>query len=450
MFIGKIMEQNTPFVKRKVSCPMCEKESFQYALPPNLYSVEQKEEDQHPLKLRWYNPDFQNVKPQYYTLFHCPICFFTDFEDNYCKSQTIPNFNRLKQTFDQKNPTALSVLRFLNNKISYEDMDFESALFIHLTAIHIYELETVEQYKDYKKLSRLYHRLGWLYREQNPTKSSDENDTGIREINNNLGVFDHQYQELQKKFKPLQDSLKRRILDLNIPVDDPRNPYLEPLKSFDKNFKEIENALNKIRYVSQNDKQMISSGGQSQANLNESDLFKLSKVWNAVPLNERDSLDKAILCYEQIYQKVSASDSVSQQLGILTMLTDLCIRIDNYQKGYDYLNSLYKYCSETRQKLFMLQRQNPSSTYDGQITKLGDTMETLSDKRKFIEEKRYNFFEPQFEKIIKDNAEQSWEIIKEELLNNNIPEDIVERIQQEYVDTDDSSSKQKKKRFGIF
>jgi uncharacterized protein (DUF2225 family) len=445
------MEEKTPFVKRKILCPLCGKESFQYALPPNLYSVEQKEEDQHALKLRWYNPDFQNIKPHYYVLFHCSICYFTDFEENYCKPQTITNFNRLKQSLFQNNPTVQSILKFLNGKISYENMNFISALFLHLSAIYIYELETTDQFKDYKKLSRIYHRLGWLFREQSPSKPDEIDNSSIREININLDVFNNQYHELLKKYKPLQDSLKRRVSDLEISFDDIKNPYLEPLKSFENNFKETEKLINSIRYISQNDKQFIQNNiDPSQKNTDESDLLKLAKVWNDVPLNERDSLNKAITCYEQLYQKISASDSVSQQLGILTLLIDLCIRIDNFQKAYDYLNSLYKYCSETRQKLFQLQRQNPSASYDGQITKLGDTMETLSEKRNVIEEKRYGFYKTQFMKIIKENEEQTWEVIKEELLSHNIPEDIVEKIEEEYVVSDDSSSRQKKKFLGLF
>mgnify|MGYP000963971838 FL=1 len=151
---------SSPFVRRKIMCPICEKESFQYSLMPNQFSVEEKEDDQHPIKLKWYNPDFQDVKPQYYVLFHCPICMFTDFEEYFTKPQSILNFQSLRANYIKPNPTKSKILQFFKSTISYDNMNFRVALLAHLNAIYIYELETREQYKDIKKLARLYHQIG--------------------------------------------------------------------------------------------------------------------------------------------------------------------------------------------------------------------------------------------------------------------------------------------------
>jgi hypothetical protein len=450
------MAQTSPFVKRKIMCPMCGKESHQFSLPPNLYSIEEKESDQHPLRLKWYNPDFQNVKPHHYALFHCPFCYFTDFEENFCNAQSLANFQGLKKLVFEKNQIKDKILRFLHGRISYENMTFESTLFLHLTAIYIYDLETKEQYRDFKKLSRLFHRLGWIYREQNPTHTDSENSSLVKEINLNLNLLVNQHHEVLKRYKPVHESIKRRVLDLGLTFDSPKNPYLTPLTQFDSILRDFEKFISDIRQIASKDVQLISSEPNSQQlESSDSNLERLTKVWLNCPLNERDSLSKAIECYEKLYAKVSATDSLNQQIGLLTILLDLCVRIDDYEKANEYLNSLYKFCSESRQQLFQRQRSDPSGKTESQINKLGDTMENLSETRREILSKKYEFYKPRFEKLLEEHKGEYWEDIKVVLEENNIPIDVISKIESTFGESEQSDeptvvTKQKKKFLGLF
>jgi hypothetical protein len=440
-------------------CPICEKESFQYTLMPNQYSIEEKEEDQHPLKLKWYNPDNQDIKPQYYVLFHCPFCLFTDFEDNFMKSQSIPNFNSLRTIYTKPNPSKSKVLQVLRSRISYEKMDFVSALFVHLMAIYIYELESREQYKDIKKLARLYHRTAWLYREQKPVAEIGEDDTSNTDIQLNIDSLNASFGDFNKKILPLIDNLKRRVIDLGLKFDDPKNPYLPALSEFNSLSEQLQKTINKIRIVVTKDKEIIQNTAITNDEGNyEEEITKLTDCWPTLPMNERDCLIHAIENYEKMYQKISSNDSLNQQIGIMNVLTELCLRVNNYTKAFEYLSSLYQFCSVSRQNLFIQQRQNPSSITESQISKLGDVMITLSDRRKMIEEKELEYYGPQIDKFSKENSSLSWDEIKDELMNKEFPENVLDKYEasketeieeEEYDDTGEDTQK-KKKRWGIF
>ena len=450
---------SSPFVKRKVMCPICEKESHQFTLMPNLYSVEEKEEDQHPLKLKWYDPDNQDIKPQYYVLYHCPFCLFTDFEDNFVKSQTIPNFNGLRAVYIKPDPTKSKVLQLLRSKISYQNMDFQSALFVHLLSIYIYELESREQYKDIKKLARLYHRTAWLYREQQPSDDSNSDNVLKKDIQNNIDNLSSSFSEYNKKLLPLVDNLKRRVIDFGIKFDDPVNPYLPAIADFNSLSDQMQKVITKIRIISTKDKEIIQKTAKAGNDNNyEEDLAKLTDPWPTVPMNERDCLNKAIEYYEKQYQKISSNDSLNQQVGIMNILTELCLRVNNYKKAFEYLSSLYQFCATSRQNLYSQQRQSPSSLVESQLNKLGDVMFGLSEKRKLIEEKQLEYYAPQIKKYSSENSSLSWEEIKEELLKRDIPDNVLdlynagpEEISEE-VDDDEVSEDngKKKKRWGIF
>jgi hypothetical protein len=453
---------SSPFVKRKIMCPICEKESHQFTLMPNLYSVEEKEEDQHPLKLKWYDPDNQDIKPQYYVLFHCPFCLFTDFEDNFMKPQTIQNFNGLRTNYIKPNPSKSKVLQTLRSKISFQNMDFQSALFIHLLAIYIYELETRDQYKDIKKLARLYHRTAWLYREQQPSNTTGDDDISKKDIQSNLDSLSTSFAEFNKKLLPLIDNLKRRVLDLGIKYDDSNNPYLPPLNEFNALSEQMHKTITKLRIVSTKDKELIQNTAKADDSQNyQEEIAKLTDIWPTVPMNERDCLNKAIENYEKQYQKISSNDSLNQQVGIMNILTELCLRVNNYEKAYEYLSSLYQFCATSRQNLYSQQRQSPSSLVESQLNKLGDVMFGLSEKRKLIEVKQLEYYSPQIVKFTKENSSLAWDEIKEELLKRAIPENVLDRYndgpleisdEEDDDETEDISEDggKKKKRWGIF
>jgi len=446
----------SPIVKRKIICPICEKESYQYSIMPNQYIIEEKESDQHPIKIKWYNPDFQDIKPHYYVLFHCPYCMFTDFEDNFTKPLTITNFQSLRSNYIKPNPTKTKVLQFFNSKISYEKMNFTSALFAHLNAIYIYELEEREQYKDVKKLARLYLRTAWLFREEESNKIISNDDELLKELQNNIDNLNSGLNDLNRRLNPLVDNIKRRVIELGIKYDDPNNPYLSQVNEFNNLSEQLQKIISKIRLLTKKDKELIQKTTQNQTEENYlDDIAKLSDCWPTIPMNERDCLNKAIEYYERQYQKVNSNDSLNQQIGIMNILTELCLRVNNYKKAFEYLSSLYQFCALNRQNLYSQQRQNPSSLIESQINKLGDIMFDLSEKRKIIEEKQYEHYYPQIKKYVEENTEKTWLEIREELINRNYPElDLDKYFQEESSEEEVEETKnepqKKKKRWGIF
>jgi len=79
----------------------------------------------------------------------------------------------------------------------------------------------------------------------------------------------------------------------------------------------------------------------------------------------------------------------------------------------------------------------------------------LSEKRKIIEEKQYEHYYPQIKKYVEENTEKTWLEIREELINRDYPELVLDKYFQEEsseeeVEETKNEPQKKKKRWGIF
>ena len=413
------------FTYRKVTCPICEKESIQTTIVPNHYRVEEKEPDQHPTKITWVNPDNADLKPQYYVLYHCPHCLFTDFDETFLKPSSVRNFISLKKLFITPDPVKSKILSIFKSKISFENMNFQSALFLHLLSMYIYGLETRKVFKDIKKLGRLYHRTAWLFREE-AARTKKEDATVLEEdMRKNIDVVKSSFNVFTKKFYPLNENIKKRVIELDISFNSPGNPYLKLVTDFYSHAEQLQKTINGIQLVLDEDKEQMKKAGL----LNYKDsLALLAEHWPTVPMTEKDCLQIAIECYEGQYQTLD-SDSLGLQISLMNLMVELCIRINNYPKALEYLVSLYQFCSKSRQDLYAQQRSGGSSMIDAQINKLSDLISSLSEKKKDIETKYYKYVNRLISEYVKNHPNLSWEEVKEAMLVQDIPDNFLEEYE---------------------
>lgn len=162
------MAKETPFVPVKVKCPFCETESVQRYIKSRMYQSELVEEDSHVAAYKWENPEFSNVRPNFYHIWHCPNCNYCDEkevfrgEDN---SGGKLELIREKLLIYSRMPNSLitrlgAAIDFANDLYS-----LESAITAHLLAIYEQELLSPNM-RQYAKLARFYLRTAWLYREK--------------------------------------------------------------------------------------------------------------------------------------------------------------------------------------------------------------------------------------------------------------------------------------------
>jgi len=428
------------FTYRKVTCPVCEKESTQTLIMPNNYRVEEKEADQHPVKITWTNPDNADLKPQYYVLYHCPYCLFTDFDDTFLKPSSVRNFISLKKLFTTSNPVKSKLLAIFKSKINCKNMKFESALLLHLLSIYIYELETRKDFKNVKKLARIYHRTAWLYREELANEKKDTSDLE-EEMRENIDALKSSFNAFKKKFDPLNENIKHRVGELNINFDSPDNPYLKLVTDFNSHSEQLQKAINGIQMALDEDKKQKEAGMATYRD----DLAVLAELWPTVPMTEKDCLDKAIDYYEAQYQTLGGDgESLGLQISLMNLMVELCVMTHNFKKAIEYLVSLYQFCSKSRQDLYAQQRSGGGSGIDAQINKLSDLISSLSEKKKVIESKYSKYSNRVISNYVKKHPDLSWEEVKEVMLGRDIPEDFIEEYETkgEMEESDDNDDEQ--------
>ena len=430
------------FTYRKVTCPICERESTQRSILSNQYRVEEKEADQHPTKLTWNNPENADLRPQYYVLYHCPYCLFTDFEETFLKPSTIRNFNSLKKLFITPDPVKSKVLSLFKSKISFDNMNFQSALFVHLLSIYIYELETRKVFKDIKKLGRLYHRTAWLYREEAARNKKTDTNVLQQDMHENIDVLKSSFSTFTKKFTPLNENIRKRVIELDVGYDSAANPYLKLINDFYSHAQELHKTLAAMQVLMDEDQEEIQKSGLIDYKGN---LALLSEVWALVPMNEKDCLERAIECYEGQYQTLS-SDSLGMQISLMNLMVELCIRINDFPKALEYLVSLYQFCSKSRQDLYVQQRSGGSSSIDGQINKLTDLITTLSGRKKEIENQYYKYVNRLISDYVKNHPDLPWDDVKKAMLVYDIPENFLDEYEAngalEYDGDDDDDDEE--------
>ena len=452
------------FTYRKVTCPICARESNQTTILSNQYRVEEREADQHPLKLSWTNPDNADLRPQYYVLYHCPHCLFTDFEETFISPSSVRNFNHLKKLFISPDPVKSQILSIFKSKISFENMNFQSALFLHLLAVYIYKLETRKVFKDIKKLGRLYHRTAWLYREEAARTKNVDSNVLQNDMVNNVDVLKSSFTAFTKKFQPLNESLKKRVIELDIGFDSPANPYLKPVNDFYSYAEQLHKTISGIQLAIDADKEQIEKSGLSAYKDN---LALLAQHWATVPMTEKDCLEAAIECYEAQYQTLDSGESLGMQISLMNLMVELCVRINKFPKALEYLVSLYQFCSKSRQDLYAQQRTGGSAAIDGQINKLSDLIASLSERKKDIESKYYKYVNRLIADYVKDHSDLSWEEVRKAMHVFDVPDNFLDEYERngalKYDDDDSggedtndeeadvsSAGNSKKKKWGIF
>lgn len=162
------MAKDNPFVPVKVKCPFCEMESVQRYIKSRMYQPETVEEDTHVATYKWENPEFSQVRPNFYHIWHCPTCNFCDEKEVFRGEDNSGGKLELikeKLLIHSRMPNSLIARLGAAIDFSRDDYAVDSAILAHILAVYEQELLSVNM-RQYNKLARFYLRLAWLYREK--------------------------------------------------------------------------------------------------------------------------------------------------------------------------------------------------------------------------------------------------------------------------------------------
>ncbi len=170
------MAKETPFVAVKVKCPFCEMESTQRYIKSRMFQPEVIEEDSHVAAYRWENPEFAQVRPNFYHIWHCPTCHFCDEKEIFRgEDNTGGKLEMIKEKLLIHSRMPNSLIARLGQVIDFskDNYSVDSAIVAHLLAIYEQELLSVNL-RQYAKLARFYLRTAWLFREKEALGLPDE------------------------------------------------------------------------------------------------------------------------------------------------------------------------------------------------------------------------------------------------------------------------------------
>lgn len=161
-------EGKDAFITVLVKCPICARDARHRYVKSKLYTPVEVENDMHVVRYRWESPEYENIHPSYYYIWHCPHCHFCDEREVFRgKDDSKGKLELIQDKILVAQRTSSSVLSKLGKMIdlSHEFLSLQSALNAHILATYIQEILSPNN-RQYDKLAKFYLRIAWLYREQ--------------------------------------------------------------------------------------------------------------------------------------------------------------------------------------------------------------------------------------------------------------------------------------------
>ena len=420
-------QQKTPFLNVNVKCPVCEHNFTQNKIKAGLYSVIEKESDQHPKFYKWTDSDFNSFNPQYYSIWMCPNCKFTDLYESFERAESDLKLNGLKRLYRTADATKKTFVFEVAKYIDFNNMNFETAMNLHLAAIFVNEMPTKESEKSYSKLARLYLRTAWLYREKfGGIQKSEVTKTPLSKVLESLQKIEKNYSQLEASANALVGNIQLRLNEIYSALPDVplNNPYYLVLGNFLKNVKGMAGDISKIKGTTVLDQQgkitieSSTSGNNYYTFQSYLDfLMYISGFWSGLPFNEKESLSTAVKNYSTSYLQEDTFDTIEKRLGAVDLMTDLYVRLEDFETALHYVSEIYRSATKDRQQLYqkmnmpkadgtflsMLEKDRISS----QIARINSALNRAADKKKDLEEKRMELLLPKVQEIIKNNPDLS-------------------------------------------
>lgn len=156
--------KKSPFVEKDTLCAACETQAPQRFFRQHLFVAAQTDSDQHILEYQWLSNDVEQVPVQYYQLYSCPNCCFTDFARDYLNPEANPFSTALVRCFQAMDSRKQALLDLVAGHCWTDNLDHGSAMNLYFMALLIQLLPERSEQNAYK-IGRLLLRIAWLYRE---------------------------------------------------------------------------------------------------------------------------------------------------------------------------------------------------------------------------------------------------------------------------------------------
>ena len=342
--------QKSPFLVRQATCPVCGRQASQRELRAQTYVEEAWDSDHRVARYRWLDPEFADLNPPYYALWHCPSCLFTDFKDDFrSPAAATDRFRQLRLLVLRRLKEQDATLLALGGAIDIEGMSFETALTMHLLALYLHEL-LPEEHQDPHKIGRLALRTAWLYRERyGETKTLDARLRAQLSVRHDLARVVDDMGELVMVLHRAEETLPRAL------GEGPGALGIDPA--------EVQRFREQLTLLAEEGQRLSAlcagTEAESAGRGNEQPfrdfpsfpafLDAIAELWPSIPGQESECLMRAVVAYQRHYE--SERGPAGSGLGTLDLIIDLHRRLGNWEEMAKTAAQLVRRASEERRSL---------------------------------------------------------------------------------------------------
>lgn len=363
-----IISRLSPFIDRLITCPACGGASPQPHFRLRLFVPGAKDTDGHIVEYKWMAENTQPVHPPYYFLSKCPFCHFTDVQEDFDN----PAGNRLgswvTKSFKAATPEQRSMIEFLARHVRYPEIDFQSAVNLHLLAIYI-QLQQPGDTLDWRKAGRLTLRLAWLFRENGSAApavlDSTEQEQGPDELQAALDAFDAQFGKMKAEWMAFRRALALRAVQhraearQQAPSAVPKTDVVAAATHqgvITKLLEQQEAELGRLKaavtpprivVVPGQDTPEV-EGGYFSFGAYEDYLVQLKQLWPQAPLTEIDAMRGAVTYFKEAISSDPAFDSHHAYSSAIKLVIELMIRCDDLDGAFEMVRGIYKSAADAR------------------------------------------------------------------------------------------------------
>lgn len=337
--------QEKVFITKEIPCPVCQLHSTLRYPDPRYYVAGSRESDLHVTSYRWNYEGCEGIQPQYYAIWQCPVCMFAEMAERVEKPEETSRDETLIEAYVSIPDEKRNVLQSLRKLVPTGELDFNSAVALHISAILVTTLPE-EPSIDFDKLGRLSLRLGWLYRERLGKIAEPELEEGsLGKLHEEVARLESQVLSMAEVLSDAERAAVARLEELKIPVDSKANPYSSITASFNEKLDEMKAMLLIVQRALLHDQrgdleEIVVGDPGKQTDLDEL-IASLKDQWPELPVNEEQSLRMAVEAYEHCYNNQSEYQSVEQSITVLSLMVDILARIGDYEWAMKWIAEIY-------------------------------------------------------------------------------------------------------------
>jgi hypothetical protein len=342
------------FSERKITCPVCRKESTARFPNPKLYAAAKRESDQHVLAYTWGQGLHTPVLPHHYAVWQCPHCLYADFRDALENPRHGFTDKKVWLAYQEQAAALRPLLNRMRERVSEKEFDPLSAVALHLAAYRIARLGAGAE-ADPSKLGRLALRLAWLLRElggETPQKTNPVS-TAQHNLDRSVAELDSSLLAVHEALAGVRRHGIERSQELGLDPASGDNPYLTGTGALASKLEEAFGLLAILQRTLLLDREgRITSGGAVAVDAGLAEfLLSLLPLWPDLPRDEKSCLRQAVEWFDLSYRSESSDQSMEQGLNLITLNVDLLMRVGDLTKAFEYVAQILKNGTNTRWEL---------------------------------------------------------------------------------------------------